>query len=66
MTLRAVVVDDEAPARAKLRRYLAEAEGVQWVGEAGDGREAVRLIQRKSDVTERVRRRAPTLPSPMP
>ena len=47
MTLRAVVVDDEAPARAKLRRYLAEAEGVLWVGEASEGREAVRLIQRE-------------------
>lgn len=47
MTLRAVVVDDEAPARAKLRRYLAAAEGVQWVGEAGDGREAVALIRRE-------------------
>ena len=47
MTLRAVVVDDEAPARAKLRRYLAAAEGVQWIGEAGDGREAVALIRRE-------------------
>jgi len=46
VSLRAVVVDDEAPARAKLRRYLAESEGVQWIGEASDGREAVRLIQR--------------------
>ncbi|HXO99743.1 MAG TPA: LytTR family DNA-binding domain-containing protein [Luteibacter sp.] len=47
MSLRAVVVDDEAPARAKLRRYLAESDGVQWIGEAADGREAVRLIQRE-------------------
>jgi two-component system LytT family response regulator len=47
MTLRAVVVDDEAPARAKLRRYLAASEGVAWVGEAGDGREAVALIRRE-------------------
>lgn len=47
MTLRAVVVDDEAPARAKLRRYLAASEGVTWVGEAGDGREAVALIRRE-------------------
>lgn len=46
MTLRAVVVDDEAPARAKLRRYLAESDHVHWIGEAADGREAVRLIQR--------------------
>lgn len=47
MTLRAVVVDDEAPARAKLRRYLAASEGIAWVGEAGDGREAVALIRRE-------------------
>lgn len=45
MTLRAVVVDDEGPARAKLRRYLALADGVAWIGEAADGRKAVRLIQ---------------------
>lgn len=51
MILRAVVVDDEAPARAKLRRYLALAEGMAWVGEAADGREAVRLIrQERPDV----------------
>lgn len=51
MILRAVVVDDEAPARAKLRRYLALAEGVAWVGEASEGREAVRLIrQERPDV----------------
>lgn len=47
MSLRAVVVDDETPARAKLRRYLAACEGVVWVGEAGDGREAVGLIRRE-------------------
>lgn len=46
MSLRAVVVDDEAPARAKLRRYLATADGLEWVGEAGSGIEAIALIQR--------------------
>jgi two-component system LytT family response regulator len=46
MSLRVVVVDDEAPARAKLRRYLATADGLAWIGEAGSGIEAVRLIQR--------------------
>lgn len=51
MTLRAVVVDDEAPARAKLRRYLAESDGIAWVGEAADGVEAAGLIRReKPDV----------------
>lgn len=46
MSLRVVVVDDEAPARAKLRRYLATADGLEWIGEAGSGVEAVALIQR--------------------
>jgi two-component system LytT family response regulator len=46
MSLRAVVVDDEAPARAKLRRYLATAEGLEWVGEASDGIAAIDLIRR--------------------
>ncbi|KAF1004768.1 MAG: Transcriptional regulatory protein BtsR [Luteibacter sp.] len=51
MTLRALVVDDEAPARAKLRRYLAESDGIAWVGEAADGVEAAGLIRReKPDV----------------
>jgi two-component system LytT family response regulator len=47
MTLRAVVIDDEAPARAKIRRYLAEHEGVIWVGEASDGPSAVTLVRRE-------------------
>lgn len=46
MSLRVVVVDDEAPARAKLRRYLATADGLEWVGEAGNGVDAIGLIQR--------------------
>lgn len=44
MSLRAVIVDDEAPARDKLKRYLAMAEDVSVVGEAGNGRDAVTLI----------------------
>lgn len=47
MTLRAVVIDDEAPARAKIRRYLAEHDGVLWVGEASDGPSAVTLVRRE-------------------
>jgi len=47
MKLRAVVVDDEAPARAKLRRLLAENDGVQWIGEAVDGPSAFALIRRE-------------------
>jgi sigma-B regulation protein RsbU (phosphoserine phosphatase) len=40
MTLRAFLVDDEPPARARLRQLLAEAGGVVVVGEAGDAVEA--------------------------
>lgn len=47
MSLRVVVVDDEAPARDKLRRYLASYEDVRVLGEAGNGRDAVTLIARE-------------------
>ena len=43
--LRILIVDDEAPARERLRRLLAGLEDVQVVGEAGDGIEAVELIE---------------------
>ena len=41
--IRAMIVDDEAPARERLRRLLA-ATDVEIVGEAGDGGEAVERI----------------------
>jgi two-component system, LytTR family, response regulator len=41
----AVLVDDEPPARAKLRRFLEEDGRVTVVGEAGDGAAAVRLVE---------------------
>ena len=44
MTVRAVVVDDEAPARRRIRRLLAAEEGVSVVGECGDGESAVAMI----------------------
>lgn len=42
---RVLVVDDEAPARAKVRRLLAEDPRFVWVGEAGDGREALAQVE---------------------
>jgi len=45
--IRVAVVDDEAPARAKLRGLLAHETDVEIVGEAGDGVEAVELIVRE-------------------
>ncbi|MBB5016057.1 LytR/AlgR family response regulator transcription factor, partial [Rehaibacterium terrae] len=43
--LRALIVDDEALARAKLRRYLDGEPGITVVGEAAGGREAVRRLR---------------------
>ena len=42
--LRALIVDDEEPARERLRRLLAEAADVEVVGEAADGEEAMDQI----------------------
>ncbi len=41
---RVLIVDDEPLARAHLRELLAEAGGVEVIGECSDGREAVRRI----------------------
>jgi two-component system LytT family response regulator len=44
--MRALIVDDEAPARAKIRRLLMAQSDVEIAGEATTGREAVALIKR--------------------
>ncbi|HEY1480519.1 MAG TPA: response regulator [Gaiellales bacterium] len=46
MTLLALIVDDEAPARAELRYLLERADGVEVVGEAASVREALALATR--------------------
>lgn len=43
--LRILVVDDEPPARARLRRLLLALPDVQVVGEAADGRSALALAE---------------------
>jgi two-component system, chemotaxis family, protein-glutamate methylesterase/glutaminase len=43
--IRCLVVDDARAFRAVLREILASAPGVEVVGEAGDGREAVSLVR---------------------
>lgn len=43
--LKALVVDDEAPARSELRYLLEEAGGVEIVGEASNALEALQLIK---------------------
>lgn len=42
--MRILIVDDEAPARAKVRRYVGEYADVEVVGEAENGVEAVERI----------------------
>jgi two-component system LytT family response regulator len=46
MHLRALIVDDEAPARSRLRKLLAAFPDVEVAGEAADGLEAVAAIER--------------------
>lgn len=43
-TLRTIIVDDEAPARAILREYLAGRDDIEVVAECGNGFEAVKAI----------------------
>jgi len=45
VTLKALVVDDEAPARSELRYLLDEAGGVEVIGEASNASEASQLIK---------------------
>jgi two-component system LytT family response regulator len=45
--MRILIVDDEVPARERLKRLLADIEGVELAGEAEDGPQAVELIERK-------------------
>lgn len=47
MPLRTLIVDDEIPARERLKRLLADLEGVELIGEAEDGAQAVEAIERE-------------------
>ena len=51
--LRLLIVDDEPPARARLRRLLDAQPGVQVVGEAGSGLQALALAEPSSPRTTR-------------
>jgi two-component system LytT family response regulator len=48
MMLRVLIVDDEPPARAKLRMLLAGAGDIEVVGECGDGLSALRVVRERS------------------
>lgn len=45
--MRLMIVDDEPPALAKLRRLLQAMPEVSWLGEAGDAEQALALLQRE-------------------
>src|SRR3989442_1021414 len=45
MKVRTVGVDDEKPARDRIKRFLAEHADFEVAGEAGDGESAVRVIE---------------------
>ena len=45
--MRTLIVDDEPPARERLKRLLDDIEGVALVGEAEDGAQAVEMIERE-------------------
>jgi len=45
MTLKALIVDDEYPARMELRYRLSKYEDIEIIGEAASAREALRLVE---------------------
>jgi two-component system, LytTR family, response regulator AlgR len=45
MNMRVLIVDDEPPARERLRSMLAEAGGFDVVGEAGNGEQALQQVE---------------------
>lgn len=44
MMIRTLIVDDEQPARERMRQLLAGAEGIELVGEAEDGVQAIECV----------------------
>lgn len=46
--LRVLIVDDEKPARDDIARMLGAIDGVEIVGEAGDGLAAVKAVKKRS------------------
>jgi two-component system LytT family response regulator len=45
--MRTLIVDDETPARERLKRLLADVEGIELIGEAENGLQAVETIERE-------------------
>ena len=46
--MKVLIVDDEPLARERVRRHLRDEPGIEIVGEAGNGREAVAAIEEKT------------------
>ncbi len=44
MKIRTLIVDDESPARARIRRLLADETDIEIIGEAANGEDAIRAI----------------------
>ena len=40
-----LIIEDEEPARERLKRLLAHTDDVKLIGEAGDGEEGLKLIE---------------------
>src|SRR2546428_10251629 len=47
MKIRTLIVDDEAPARARLRQLLRLESDFDVIGECGNGRQAVAALQKQ-------------------
>lgn len=45
MKIRALIIDDELPAREKIRRFLEDETRIECCGEADNGADAIRLIE---------------------
>ncbi|MEO5687090.1 MAG: response regulator transcription factor [Burkholderiaceae bacterium] len=52
--MKLLLVDDEAPALAKLRRFLGDDAGVTVVAEAVDGEQALAFVQAQPDAVDAV------------
>lgn len=48
MAMRVLIVDDESPARERLKRLLVDVEEVELIGEAENGVQAVEMIEEES------------------